>query len=273
MKGWLASRRRRVGIAVLCVVALGGYVLYARIYSVLPDSAIHLLDDVNLPSAGERLLVISPHPDDETIACGGYIFLSLQRGASVAVVVVTDGNKRGIGDRRHLECRRATAILGIQRSELEFLEFPETKLKGEREPLVEAALSAAYRRWQPQFLLYPDPLDHHPDHAVVGRLVEEILKKNPGSATAYSYLVHHRKFPQPKLLRMENDLLPPVSMVAFDKQWRRLMLPREALDRKHEAVLAYRSQLRVPFLRSLLLSFIRANELFSIPRLTNSEDK
>jgi hypothetical protein len=44
----------------------------------------HLLD-------GRRLLVVSPHPDDETFGCGAAIARAATTGAGVTVVVATDG--------------------------------------------------------------------------------------------------------------------------------------------------------------------------------------
>src|SRR5438105_15586989 len=41
--------------------------------------------------AGDRVMVIAPHPDDEVIATGGVLALAASRGARVRVVYVTDG--------------------------------------------------------------------------------------------------------------------------------------------------------------------------------------
>ena len=39
----------------------------------------------------QRLVVVSPHPDDEVLACGGLMALAHQSGLRVMVVSVTDG--------------------------------------------------------------------------------------------------------------------------------------------------------------------------------------
>src|SRR5262245_29481661 len=42
--------------------------------------------------SGERLLVIAPHPDDETIGAGGLIQRVVAKGGSVRVVLLTAGD-------------------------------------------------------------------------------------------------------------------------------------------------------------------------------------
>ena len=48
------------------------------------------LPDTDL--AGPRLLVIAPHPDDETVGAGGAIATARRRGWTVTIVYVTSGD-------------------------------------------------------------------------------------------------------------------------------------------------------------------------------------
>ena len=101
------------------------------------------------PGEAERLLVVSPHPDDETLGAGGLVQRVLARGGSVDVALVTAGDgyveavvhETGLlrprpaqfvayGERRLLEARAALHALGDDRIKLEFLGFPDGGLMG-----------------------------------------------------------------------------------------------------------------------------------------------
>lgn len=76
-------------------------------------------------------LVLAPHPDDETLGCGGLIFCKRTEGAAVQVAYITDGSAshpghptltpEALAAQRQLEARRAMEIIGVERSGLHFL--------------------------------------------------------------------------------------------------------------------------------------------------------
>jgi LmbE family N-acetylglucosaminyl deacetylase len=95
-----------------------------------------------------RLLVVAPHPDDETIGAGGLIQSVREAGGAVRVVYLTDGeaypdgvravghrskpypvNYRDYGKRRQREARDALRTLGVDDANaLTFLGFPNNGL-------------------------------------------------------------------------------------------------------------------------------------------------
>jgi len=93
---------------------------------------------------GERVLIMAPHPDDETIGCAGIIQKALAAGAEVNVVYLTNGDynqasfivyeKRltfrtsefiHMGEVRHQEAVKAMKLLGLDESRLVFLGYPD----------------------------------------------------------------------------------------------------------------------------------------------------
>jgi LmbE family N-acetylglucosaminyl deacetylase len=87
---------------------------------------------------GLRPLIIAPHPDDESLGCGGLIAASCDAGVAPVVVVLTDGAGSHPGSRaypperllelREQEAKRAVNVLGLPLRNLYFLRAPDTKL-------------------------------------------------------------------------------------------------------------------------------------------------
>lgn len=98
---------------------------------------------------GERLLVIAPHPDDETLATGGLIQRVREQGGTIRVVLVTagDGYVEAVkhetheldppprdyiayGKSRLREARAAMRLLAGEKGRLVLLGFPDGGLDG-----------------------------------------------------------------------------------------------------------------------------------------------
>ena len=265
-KYWSIIRRNRVilGILIIILSLLAGYLIYIRNNQVLPQAAIGFLDDVKLPQNGQKVLVFSPHPDDETIGAGGYIYDSEKNGAEVKIVLVTNGNKHHLEDRRYQEFRQAASILGVKEENLIFLGYPDGHLTDENKEVLVQQFQKIIDEAAPDIIIYPSERDSHPDHSFTGQIVETVLSQESSQRLAYAYLVHHRHWPQPKKMALNLYILPPMKLINFDDSWEKLILDQETSRKKFEAVSAYKSQLRVPILRSLILSQVRANELFAI---------
>ncbi len=94
-----------------------------------------------------RVLFVSPHPDDETLAAGGILQDVMERGGQVYVVFLTSGDgfewdarattrefrinhadMLRLGLRRMNEARAATKALGIPADHVSFLGFPDQGL-------------------------------------------------------------------------------------------------------------------------------------------------
>jgi len=160
---------------------------------------------------GQRLLVLAPHPDDETLACGGLIVQALAAGAEVRVVFATDGDdnpwpqrlaerhwridavaRARWGARRRAEARAALALLGIDPDTAVFLGWPDqgmtTRLLRDGDAMVDAltALLAA----APQVVAVPSAADTHPDHSTLRLLLGAALQRARSRPRVLEYLVH-----------------------------------------------------------------------------------
>jgi LmbE family N-acetylglucosaminyl deacetylase len=130
---------------------------------------------IELP-AGRRLMVLAPHPDDESIGCGGLIAKWLDDGRVASVVFLSDGSR---GSRlQGAEADAPTSLAGVRRQEaLEAI----TRLGGAKAVFLglqdgalaanEAALSSNLQdlisEWRPDLIALPYVTDRHPDHTAV----------------------------------------------------------------------------------------------------------
>ena len=119
---------------------------------------LHPLTDPTQPiSLDGPLLLIAPHPDDETLGAGGLLSAAVRAGQEVWVVFVTSGDafpwnlrfawrrlwqggraQLDLGQSRMQEARRACARLGVPEERALFLGFPDRgldELVGRREAL------------------------------------------------------------------------------------------------------------------------------------------
>lgn len=96
------------------------------------------------------LLVIAPHPDDESLACGGLIAEACAQGRQTAVIVVSDGTGSHPRSRiyprgrlralREAEARLAVTALGLPPRCLKFLRLPDRFVPSEG-ALADAAIN------------------------------------------------------------------------------------------------------------------------------------
>ncbi len=133
-----------------------------------------------------RVVVISPHPDDEAIGCGGAVLRHVAHGADVRVVHVSDGERgsRRVVDpalsapertrlqqdlvaTRHREALQWGAAAGVR--EVGFLHAPD----GHITPAADAVheLTQHLERWQPDLLYVPFVTDLLEDHWQTSRLL------------------------------------------------------------------------------------------------------
>lgn len=123
-----------------------------------------------------RLIVVSPHPDDEVLACGGLMQAALAEGCHVQVVSVTDGeacypdhprwSPARLRDARRRELASAMQALGMDATHVSALGIPDGTV-ARHEPDLAAHLAG--RLLPGDVVVAPWVHDAHPDHEAVGR--------------------------------------------------------------------------------------------------------
>ncbi len=181
---------------------------------------------------GESLLVVSPHPDDETLGAGGVMAAALRARQTVHVLLLTDGemshpDDRTMGPRRIAELQRALGVLGHDDASIRLtrLQLPDGRIQGFTEDITTAIAAHLERN---TVLIGPFERDGHPDHDAAGAACLAAAARC--NVRAYRYPVwawHHRRI----------DELMGLSLVRVDLDaWQQA--------RKAQATRCFQSQLR-----------------------------
>jgi len=115
-----------------------------------------------------NVLVIAPHPDDETIGCGGAVRRHARQGDRVSVVFLTSG-ELGLKELprekawavREREAKAAAKILGIR--QLHFLRLPDWFV-GDSLKAGARLLGRLLVAEEAQLIYVPHEAEWHPDH-------------------------------------------------------------------------------------------------------------
>ena len=142
---------------------------------------------------GARVMVIAPHPDDETIGCGGTLRKHHLAGDRVTAVFMTGGSKgdalaggisgEALIELREQEAQAAAAVLGID--ECVFLRNEDTSLQCS--PHTVGQLRRLLQSLQPDIVYAPSPLETHRDHREAWVIAARALGEYSQPVQVYLY--------------------------------------------------------------------------------------
>jgi LmbE family N-acetylglucosaminyl deacetylase len=116
----------------------------------------------------KNLVVIAPHPDDETLGAGGTIARFAEAGVKVSVLIVSGHlpplYPQEAFDTTRREADAALKILGAH--DWEFLQIPATKVHEAPVAEVTGKINAFIKARAPEAVLIPFP-DRHIDHRIL----------------------------------------------------------------------------------------------------------
>ena len=190
-----------------------------------------------------RTLVVAPHPDDESLGCGGLLALLAASEQGARVVFVTDGTRshpnspsyppEWLRALREAEAEAALAALGLAPEAALFLRYPDCGLPQRGTGSFETALDRVteiVRDWAPETVLLPWRRDPHCDHVDAWALFRAALHRFDTPLRVLEYPVWawpHADGPEAPRADEANA-------------WR--VDIRSVLDRKRAAIAAHRSQ-------------------------------
>jgi N-acetylglucosamine malate deacetylase 1 len=125
-----------------------------------------------------RILVLAPHPDDESVGCGGMLLKHAKQRDESHVVFLTSGEKGGHGRpeaetirvREH-EARKAARILSVRK--IEFWHLPDGQVRPTPHAL--KRLRQKLKQFRPDRIYVTHEREMHPDHRGAARLLRRAL--------------------------------------------------------------------------------------------------
>ena len=116
-----------------------------------------------------RVLVISPHPDDEVLGCGGTIAKYVDHGDTVYLCIITtvytpDWSEEYIQNKK-VEIAKANEILGINKTY--FLDLPAVKLDMVPQKQINDLLQNIVNEIRPEVVYIPWKGDLNRDHRII----------------------------------------------------------------------------------------------------------
>lgn len=170
---------------------------------------------------GRVPLILAPHPDDESLGCGGLLAQCAAAGIAAQVAILTDGSHSHPGSLSHpparlaklrrVEAETALAALGLTAQSLHWIGAEDTRLPatGDAADAILARLMEICERTGCTLLLSPWEHDPHCDHEAAAAIAARLAAAR--DITLLSYPVwgwtladdSERHVPQPTGVRLE----------------------------------------------------------------------
>jgi LmbE family N-acetylglucosaminyl deacetylase len=139
-----------------------------------------------------KILVIAPHPDDETLGCGGILFKHKAEGDKIYWLIVT-GISKDTGWANDAVIKRDNEMNSVSKkygfSDVFNLRLPTTKI--DTLPLSDliGKITDVYKNIKPDVIYMPFAYDVHTDHQIIAKALQSTFKwfRYPHIKKVYMY--------------------------------------------------------------------------------------
>ena len=213
---------------------------------------------LNEADLARSAIIFSPHQDDETLACGGTIALKRKLGAGVRIAWLTEGSRSHsryisrseLKEIRAQEAIAASEVLGVDRSELFFLEFEDSRLHKYKDTAANKVLDLL-KAYRPGEVFIPYAKEAPSDHRATNQIVRMALQQYQSEIVVNEYPVwfwghwpwvsyRYMKEYEPKFIRVS---LRNALGFQLLKDFRISVQIESVLPRKLQALERYKTQM------------------------------
>lgn len=212
------------------------------------------LDDNALKKSA---IVFSPHPDDETLGCGGTIIKKIKKGADMNLVFIADGTsshshlveEEKLKAIRESEALAAGRVLGLKKEKIIFLEFRDGELNKNQDYAARKVTKILLRE-KPEEIFMPYKKEKLCDHSITHQIIISALQMYKKKAIIYEYPIwfwHHWPWVRVPIKNckdistvLRNSLF---SANSFLKDLRYAVSIEDVLECKRTALDQYKSQM------------------------------
>ncbi|MEO6150186.1 MAG: bacillithiol biosynthesis deacetylase BshB1 [Mucilaginibacter sp.] len=182
------------------------------------------------------ILVLSVHPDDAELGCGGTLLKHIALGKKAGIVDLTRGElgTRGSAEIREAEANAAGEILGL--AVRENLGLPDGFFQNSRE--YQLKIIEVIRKYQPHIIITNAYHDRHPDHGRANELLETavFLSGLRKIETEQAGEIQEPWRPELLLHFIQDRYIEPDILIDITDHW----------DKKIESIMAFKSQFYNP---------------------------
>lgn len=125
-----------------------------------------------------KVLVVSVHPDDETLGCGGTLLKHAARGDSLHWLLITSAHRQDFPEEaiKRQEKQVAAVQQAYPFATLDWLRQPAARLETVPLNALVKGIAEAVERVEPEVVFMPNPGDVHSDHRVVFAAAMSVLR-------------------------------------------------------------------------------------------------
>lgn len=131
----------------------------------------------------KKILILSPHADDEILGCGGFISKYSRKNYQISVLILTNANKgapeifsaKEIKQIRN-EAKQANNLIGTKK--LYFENLPALNLSNYPNYKITNIINKYINKVDPEIILIPSSNDIHDDHKIIFKAAKVAMRSN-----------------------------------------------------------------------------------------------